>query len=412
MSECPFHALKDEAEAPPAFPFPRDDGPLNPPARYAHLRKEHPVSKVTLWDGTQAWIVTRWQEVRKVLSSPHFSIDPHTPGFKSLSQARHEQVLARNTFINMDDPDHARFRRMLTRDFMQKRMGEIKPQVHRLLESLYARMEKSPRPTDFMQAVAQPLPVQVISLLIGVPVEDFELLGRWSNLRIDHTAAPEEIRQATRDMEAYFEQAIRSRMDHPGDAEDLLTRLVKEQLLPGHIELEELVRLSALLYSAGHGTTTNQIGLGTLTLLLHPEQRAQLAADPELVPRAIEEMLRYNSITHLNSSRVALADVEICGHQFRKGDSVHAMLSSANRDPEAFEEPDRFDIHRQGHPHVAFSFGVHQCLGQPLARLELGAVFSTLFQRFPNLQLAAPLEVLRFNAKSQVYGVEALPVTW
>ncbi|QHE88748.1 cytochrome P450 [Hydrogenophaga sp. BPS33] len=394
------------------MPLPRDDGPLNPPGGYARLRSECPVSRATLWDGSEAWVVTRWQDVRAVLSSPSFSSDPNTPGFQSLSQARQQQVLARNTFINMDDPEHARFRRMLTRDFMQKRMGEMKPQVDSLLEGLYAGLEQSPQPSDFMEKVANPLPVMVVSLLIGVPFEDFEMLGRWSNLRIDHRAAPQEIRQATLDMEAYFENAIRERLKKPGDASDLLTRLVQEQLQPGHIELEELVRLSALLYSAGHGTTSTQIGMGTLTLLRHPEQKDAMAADPALVPRAIEEMLRYNAIAHLNSSRVAIADVEIGGQSIKAGESVHAMLVAANRDPATFENPDRFDIHRQSQPHVAFSYGVHQCLGQPLARLELNAVFSTLFQRFPRLQLAVPFEELRFNAMSQVYGVEALPVTW
>ncbi|HSV83151.1 MAG TPA: cytochrome P450 [Ramlibacter sp.] len=169
----------------------------------------------------------------------------------------------------------------------------------------------------------------------------------------------------------------------------------------------------ALIYSAGHGTTSNQIAMGILGFLTSPEQVALLQADPGLVGNAVEEMLRFHTVAHMNSVRVALSDVKIGGQLIRAGETVFAMDASANRDPEVFPEPDRFDIRRDPRQqHLAFSYGVHQCLGQPLTRLELRAVFERLFQRLPRLRLAVPLEQIEFLPGSQVYGIRALPVAW
>src|SRR5690606_36675968 len=162
----------------------------------------------------------------------------------------------------------------------------------------------------------------------------------------------------------------------------------------------------------GHETTANMIALGCLSLLLHPDQKDALVADPSLVVGAVEEMLRFHTIVHYNGPRVALEDVEVGGTLIRKGDGVLALISAANRDPAAFDDPDRFDIRRKAMHHVAFSFGSHQCLGQALARAELQIVFSKLFQRFPNLKLAVPVEELEFRYDAFVYGIEKLPVTW
>lgn len=192
----------------------------------------------------------------------------------------------------------------------------------------------------------------------------------------------------------------------------MLSRLVIEQIHPGHVTREEVVRIASLLYSAGHGTTGSQIGLGTLSLLMNPDQRAELDADPSLLAGAVEEMLRFHTIAHFNSARVATADVTIGGQLIHAGEGVYPLIFAANRDPDVFPQPDTFDIHRNPQEHVAFAYGVHQCLGQPLARLELHTVFSMLFKRLPDLRLAVPVESLAFNSTSQVYRLEALPVTW
>jgi len=396
----------------PAFPFPRDAGPLHPPSLYARLREATPISRVRLWDGSSAWVVTRWEDVRTVLGSPHFSVDPQRDGYPSVSEARAAQVRSRKAFINMDDPDHARFRRMLTKDFMQKRMLELRPLVESLVQDLYRQMEADTPPADFVQAVSTPLPSMVISLLLGVPFEDHKELSRLSSTRNDHTVDAQTVQAAAQGMETYLDDVIRRKERDAVDSNDMLDRLVIDQIRPGNLTRAEAVRIASLLYSAGHGTTSSQIALGTLSFLRAPEQRAALVADPALLPAAVEEMLRFHSIAHFNSSRVATADVEIAGQLIRAGEGVYALVGAANRDPAVFPEPDRFDIQRERQPHMAFAYGIHQCLGQPLARLELNTVFSTLFQRFPRLELAVPFEELEFVATSQVYSVVSLPVRW
>ncbi|CAN7700772.1 cytochrome P450 [Paraburkholderia hospita] len=394
------------------FPFQRRGNPLNPPLEYARLRAEQPLAKVTLWDGSTAWIATRWEDVRVILGSPHFSVDPFHPGYPSISPARAVQARSRQAFINMDDPNHARFRRMLTKDFMQKRMSDLRPMVRKLVDELIDGMVEHGPPVDFVKHFSQPLPSMVISALLGVPYEDHATLGTWSNTRNDHTASPEVVQQAVRNMEAHLGQIIAQKEADPGDGSDMLSRLVIEQIRPGNVTREEVVRIASLLYSAGHGTTSSQIGLGTLSLLMNPDQRAELEADPSLLSSAVEEMLRFHTIAHFNSARVATGNVMIGGQQILAGEGVYPLIFAANRDPAVFPNPDSFDIHRNPQEHVAFAYGIHQCLGQPLARLELHTVFGMLFKRLPELKLAVPVEALTFNSTSQVYRLETLPVTW
>jgi cytochrome P450/ferredoxin len=211
---------------------------------------------------------------------------------------------------------------------------------------------------------------------------------------------------------AFLDKLYGEKMEDLGSSSDLISRLITSQVLPGHMTREEAVAMIDLILIAGHETTSNMIALGTLSLLMHPEQKDQLVADPALVNRAAEEMLRFHSILHFKGERVALEDVEVGGQLIRKGEAVLALVSAANRDPSEFPEPDKFDVHRDARQHIAFGFGVHQCLGQPLARVELQSVFTVLFQRMPSLKLAVPVKELEFNSNAAVYGVKALPVTW
>lgn len=405
--KCPF--------AQQTFPWPRDaDAPLKPPSQYAALREEGPMAKVQLWDGSTAWIVTDMEHFREVLTNPNFSASPLVAGFPFVAPARAAQSKSYQTFITMDPPEHGHYRRMLTKEFMAKRMQDLRPLVQRSLDQLLDEMEQKGSPADFIKDVALPLPSLVISIMLGVPYEDHAKLQKWSADRMDLSIAPEALTQSAKEMTAYIDQLLRNKEEDPGDGSDLLSRLAAEWINPGKLPHSEAVQMATLLYLAGHETTANQIGLGLLSLFQHPQQKADLMSDSSLVRAAVEEMLRFHSITHMNSNRVATDDVTIGGQLIRKGEGVLALLHAANHDPLAFPDPESFDIHRQnnGHSHVAFSFGIHQCLGQPLARLELQVVFETLFKRFPNLRLAVEFDELPFKSQSFVYGLRELPVNW
>lgn len=405
--QCPF--------ATETFPWPRDKAtPLAPPHQYATLREQAPVVQVPLWDGSLAWLVTDMEHFREVMTSPHFSASPLTPGFPFVSPSRAAQSKSYQTFITMDPPEHGQYRRTLTKEFMAKRMQELRPLVQRSLDQLLDEMANKGGPADFIASVALPLPSLVISLMLGVPYADHDKLQKWSGDRMDLSIAPEALTQSAKSMSEYIDALLREKERDPGDGSDLLRRMAIEWINPGKLSHADAVQMATLLYLAGHETTANQIGLGLLSLFQHPEQRKALMEDASLIRGAVEEMLRFHSITHMNSNRVATQDVVIGGQLIRKGEGVLALLHSANHDPVAFPDPERFDIRRdmKDQSHVAFSFGIHQCLGQPLARLELQVVFETLFTRFPDLRLAVPEAALQYKEKSFVYGLKALPVIW
>ncbi|MEX3812261.1 cytochrome P450 [Paraburkholderia sp. BR13439] len=397
------------------FPWPRAaECPLHPPPRYAIVRESDPIKRVTAWDGSTVWLVTKMKDFREVLTSPHFSASPETPGYPSVSPARAAQSRSYQTFITMDPPEHGQYRRTLTKEFMMKRIDELRPFVQKTLDDLLDQMIEKGAPADFIQDVALPLPSMVISIMLGVPYQDHARLQMLSSNRMNLDISPELLRRSAQEMEQYIDRLLREKEENPGEGSDLLSRLAIEWINPGKLSHSDAVQMGALLYLAGHETTANQIGLGLLSLLQEPEQVAALNADPSLVRSAVEEMLRFHSITHMNSARVATADVMIGGQLIRKGEGVFAPVQAANHDPEAFSEPNRFDIRRdsKGASHVAFSFGVHQCLGQPLARLELQVLFETLFKRLPTLRLAVPFDALEFKHNGNVFGLVSLPVEW
>lgn len=397
----------------PLFPMPRTGSPLNPPDEYDKFRQDGPLAKARMWDGRDVWLVTRREDVRAVLSSPNFSANPAKPGYPFLTPARAATVKSYQTFIVMDPPDHTKFRRMLTRDFTHKRMEELRPAIQKLVDDMIDEMVSKGSPADLVEGLALKLPVTVVSLLVGAPYEDHEKLVKWSNDRLNITEDASVSQKAGQSMLEYFDNLLRQREENPGNTSDMLGRLVEEQIKPGHITRLDAVHMLNLLYFAGHETTANQIAMGALSLLTHPEQRAKLEANPDLLKNAVEEMLRFHTITHYNACRVAIADTLVGGQMIRAGEGVYALLPAANRDPSAYPEPDKFDIERKNAAEqMTFSYGLHQCIGQPLARLEIQTVFQTLFKRLPKLQLAVPFEDIRFKKDMYVYGIFSLPVSW
>lgn len=395
----------------PAFPMPRGC-PFDPPAKLLEFQATGGPRPVRMWDGSRAWLFTRFEDVRAVLGDNRFSTVPTTPGFPMLSAARDAILNEPPTFIRMDPPEHGRFRRMLTKEFMVKRVDALRPRIQEIISGLLDQMEANGPPAELVDDFALPLTSRVVSELLGVPYEDSNFFQEQSRLKVLMDVDPEVPRQASANIIAYLDKLITAKEKNPGTGADLLSRLVIEQVQPGHLSHDDAVRMADLLLMAGHETTANQIALGTLSFILNPDQKQVLLDRPELLRNAVDEMLRYHSIVHFNGARVALEDVEVSGHLVRKGEGVFALISPANRDPAAFECPHDFDITRKADHHLAFSYGVHQCIGQPLARAELQSVFATIFHRLPGLKLAVPLEQLRFKQNSFVYGVEELPLMW
>jgi cytochrome P450/ferredoxin len=395
----------------PAFPMRRC--PYGPPPEYAELRRQ-PISRVRMPDGSKAWILTRYDDVKAVLGDHWFSTEPTREGYPFISPARASLLLNEDPapLIRLDPPEHTRQRRMLTREFMLGRVRAMRPMIERTVDQLLDELERTEPPVDFAERFALALPSTVIAAILGVPYEDRGYFQERAQAKLDLTADPEVPLQAGAEMRAYLDKLIAGKLERPEQQDDLISRLVTTQVVPGHLTRAQALATIELLLMGGHETTANMIALGTLSLLKHPAQRDALVADPSLVGGAIEEMLRYHTIVHYNGPRVALEDVEVGGQLIRRGEAVLALVSAANRDPDHFPDPDAFDIHRDARSHLAFSFGVHQCLGQQLARAELEIVFTRLFQRLPSLRLAVPEEELKFNYGGFVYGIKSLPLTW
>jgi cytochrome P450 len=390
------------------------DHPLDPAPEYRQSRDRAPFTLVRLWDGKLAWLATRYEDVQQILSDTRFSQVPSRPGYPFPSESRARLLMTEQPPLNqMDPPEHTKFRRMFSRMFTVQKIGLMRPRVQAMVDSLIDDMLAVGSPTDFYSRVALPLPSWVIAELLGIPHEDHEFFQKIARTRFFHDGDPNAPLVAGKQIWDYLDRLIAKKEADPGAGDDVISRLVIDQILPGNLSHNDAIVHVRQLLLAGHDTTANMIALGALTLFEHPDQLEMLKANPGLVPGAVEEMLRYLTIAQFNSGRVALEDVEVNGHLIKAGDGVVASLAAANRDPGVFEHPDMFDITRDASPQIAFAYGVHQCIGQPLARLELQTMFTTLFSRVPTLRLAVPFETVEFTGNStQSYGVHALPVAW
>ncbi|MFE2941289.1 cytochrome P450 [Streptomyces sp. NPDC059255] len=399
----PHHA------AVPGFPMERAARcPFDPPPGLRDKQQEGPLAKVRLWDGSTPWLVTRYADQRTLLGDPRLSSDITRPGYPSDVPVSGAGSIG---FILMDDPEHSRLRRMVTAPFAVRRVEAMRPAVQKITDQLIDAMLAGPVPVDLVQAFALPLPSLVISELLGVPYGDHEFFQENSKTLINRAAAPEERAAASAALAGYLDELMGEKIARPAD--DLLSGLVA-RIEAGELTRSEAAQMGVLLLLAGHETTANMIALGTLALLENPDQLALLrdTDDPALVASAVDELLRYLNITHNGRRRVALADIEIAGEVIRAGEGIIVPNDIGNRDPAMFEDPDRLDIRRDARRHLAFGFGVHQCLGQTLARMELQVAYSTLYRRVPGLRQAAPMEEIPFKHDGSVYGVYELPVAW
>ncbi|MCQ6250186.1 cytochrome P450 [Streptomyces malaysiensis] len=412
MTETLAETTAETEEPLPEFPMPRAAGcPFDPPPTTRALHTERPVTRVRLWDGSAPWLVTRYADQRALLGDPRVSSEATLPGFPHASAGFRENAGRRRSFITMDDPEHARIRRMVTGPFAIKRIEALRPEIQKITDDLIDTMLAGPTPVDLVRALALPLPSLVICKLLGVPYEDHDFFQRNSSLLINRHSSVEDVVGANEALTDYLEGLVVAKLADPAD--DMLSELAG-RVRAGELTQRDAANMGVLLLVAGHETTANMIALGTVALLENPDQLAVLREtdDPKAIAGAVEELLRYLTIVHNGRRRVALEDIEIGGETIRAGDGIIVYTGTGNWDAEVFPEPERLDIGRDARRHIAFGFGIHQCLGQPLARVELQVVYGTLYRRIPTLRLATGIDQLPFKEDGLVYGVYELPVTW
>ncbi|MEI5101165.1 cytochrome P450 [Streptomyces sp. PmtG] len=431
---------------PQAASFPQDRTcPYHPPAGYRPLSEQGPLSRVTLHDGTEAWLVTGHAEAQTLLTDARLSSDRQNPAFPSLAPRFEIARTVPTALLGVDDPEHNKQRRMLIPPFGVKRVAAMRPRIQRIVDGLLDDLLAAGPPVDLVNAFALPVPSIVICELLGVPYADHEFFEGASR-RLLRGVTPQEAEEGRLELIRYLTELIdrkseeaqkegakgerangvgtrsqgaRSQSGGSGVAlaveaeagRGMLDDLVRDRLSAGDLNRDELARLALILLVAGHETTANMISLGTLTLLEHPEQLAAVRAEPELIRDAVEELLRFLSIADA-LARVATEDIEIAGHTIRADEGVLLAASAINRDAAVYPDADDLDVRRSARHHLAFGFGIHQCLGQNLARLELEIALNSLLARVPDLRLAAPVEEIPIKPGDTIQGLIDLPVTW
>lgn len=353
-----------------------------------------------------AYLITNHEHARSVLSN---SNDFHVVGdeFSEVSDAE-AAVMRAGNLIEMNPPEHTRLRRMLVPTFTARRIAALEPRITEIVDGFLDDLAAQPQPADLVTHFALPVPSLVICELLGVPYHDRNEFQSLSQKMMDTTLSTEDVVRLGREQRDYMSSLVATAQADPG--EDLLGTLIREH--GTSLSADELAGIGNLLLVAGHETTANMLGLGTLALLRHPNQLAALRDDPELIEPAVEELMRWLSVVPQGIDRITTRDVTIGDHTIPSGEHVVVYLPAANRDPNFITDPDRLVLRRGAPGHVAFGHGVHHCLGAPLARAEMRIAFPALLRRFPNLALGVSFEDIAYRRNHGVYGVHALPVTW
>jgi cytochrome P450 len=390
----------------------RRTGPFAPRDEYTRLRAEQPVARVRMAGGNTAWLLTRYADVRAMLSDTRFSSNRALPGFPLFTPGQEKAIaMFPQSIGSLDGPAHTRARRAVVGEFTMRRVDALRPRIEQVVQNSLDDLLGAEGPVDLVATFALPVASLTICELLGVPYPDHEYFQSRTELYVNRATDRGAWVTAVTEIRQYLDGLVAAKENAPGD--DLVSRLILRQRADSDVvfDHEGLVNLTWTLLIAGHETTANMISLSTLAILLEdPERRAELAADPSLLADAIEEWLRYFTIAEIVTSRTAVEDAEIGGVTIRAGEGVIGLGSTANRDPEAFDDPDTVDMTRGRRDHLAFGYGPHQCLGQHLARLELRVALEGLLRRAPNLRLAVAVERLPFKEDANVYGVAELPV--
>ncbi|MFE0171303.1 cytochrome P450 [Streptomyces sp. NPDC059002] len=409
-SSTPAHTKAlDEAvlaAEPVRLPVERPSGcPFDPPTELTRLREERPLTRLSFPDGHVGWLATSHALVRAVLSDSRFSSRYellHLPMETGYTGEMPPAPIGDMT--GMDAPEHTRYRRLLAGKFTVRRMNLLSERVEQITTEHLDAMERQGPTVDLVKAYAQPIPALTICELLGVPYTEHEFFQQNTETIMLHSSTMEERAAAMTAMEEYLHQLVLAKRAAPTD--DLLSDLTTSDLTD-----EELTGLAGFLLGAGLDTTANMIAYGTFALLSNPEQFEALRADPGIADQAVEELMRYLTIAQIGG-RSALEDVELGGELIKAGETVIVAHETANRDPLKYPDPDVLDLRRTATGQLGFGHGIHQCLGQQLARVEMRAAFPALVTRFPTLRLAIPADEVPLRTGMNIFGVHKLPVTW
>jgi cytochrome P450 len=385
---------------------------FDPTAELREIRETVGVRTVVNAFGMQVYLVTRHEDIKDVLSDHERFSNTRPPGFVvpgTTAISEEEQASARaGNLLGLDPPEHQRLRRMLTGEFTIRRMKRLEPRIVEIVEQQLDAMERSGAPVDLVATFALPIPSLVICELLGVPYDDRDDFQRRSARQLDLSIPISERLELVRNGREYMASLVRRARTQPGD--DILGMLVRQH--GAELTDDELIGIASLLLLAGHETTSNMLGLGTLALVRHPDQLGVVRDDPDAVGPAIEEMLRWLSIVHSAIPRITTTDVEVAGVPIPAGRLVFVSLPAGNRDPDFIDLPEALDVRRGAPGHLAFGHGVHHCLGAPLARMEMRIAFPALLRRFPALALAEDFDDVQFRSFHFIYGLKSLEVGW
>ncbi|MEV5675797.1 MULTISPECIES: cytochrome P450 [unclassified Streptomyces] len=386
------------------FPFPHHDG-LGPLPEFAHLRREAPCVRIRLPSGDPAWLVTRYADVRTVLADPRFSRSRATQG----TGPRIARVpTLPDSILAADPPEHSRLRKLVAPAFTVRRAEAMRRDVALLVDELLSTLAAHDRPADLVALLARPLPLAVICDLLGIPRQDGDRLDTWCDRLRNLTASSDtEVTAAVGEMTGYLSALVAAKRRHPGN--DLLSTLISARDEDDRLSQDELISFSLVLLAGGYGTTADRLAGMAHLLLDEPQRYERLRREPDTIPKAVEELLRYAQTNVQANLRVATEEMELGGNTIAEGDAVMAVNSSANHDETVFENPSLLDFDRDRNPHMGFGHGVHHCVGAQIARVQLQEALAGLVRRFPDLRAAAPPE---WKTGLKTRAPRSLLVTW
>ncbi|GIF25484.1 cytochrome P450 [Actinoplanes tereljensis] len=392
------------------YPFTQPSA-LEPPAEWARLRDECPVSRVRMASGDETVLLTRYEDVRTLLADPRFTHNLSRPDAARIADSESGGVFNEASLVTdmTSGEGHLRWRRMMSRSFTAKRVNALRPRIEEIAHELISAVQP---PVDLVSALGFPLPVFVICELLGVPADHRDRFAHWSDAMLNLTKfKQDELDTAAREFHEFMAAHVLAKRDNPGD--DLLSELATiVDAQDGRLTEVELIITAQGLLVAGHETTANMIGKMVAMLLADRSRWEALLADRGLIPSAVEEALRFDANPNIGIPRYVSEQYEVAGETLPAGTTVITNLASANRDGCVFADADEMVLDRRPNPHIAFGAGPHSCLGQALARVELQTVLGVLLDRLPGLRLDVEPAALRRREGLVVGGIEEVPVRW